>query len=96
MTKPIALTADEIDAALLELEGWQVVGGKLHREFKFGDFSEAFGFMTRVAIEANTMWHHPEFFNVWSKVVIDLVTHEAGDAISELDVKLAKKIDTLV
>ena len=75
--------------------GWSVEKGKLHREFRFADFTAAFGFMTKVAIEANTMDHHPEFFNVWNKVVIDLVTHEADDSISNLDVKLAHTIDKL-
>lgn len=96
MSKPEKLSQAAIDNALKELNGWSVVEGKLHREWKFKDFTEAFGFLTRVAIEANTMWHHPEIYNVWSKVVIDLVTHEADDSISELDVKLAKKIDALV
>ncbi len=90
------LTDTEIEAALQDLDGWTVVDGKLHREFKFADFTEAFGFMTKVAIEANTLWHHPEFYNVWNRVVIDLVTHEADDSISNLDVELAGKIDGLV
>ncbi len=90
------LTDAEIEAALQDLDGWTVVNGKLHREFKFADFTEAFGFMTKVAIEANSLWHHPEFYNVWNRVVIDLVTHEADDSISNLDVELAGKIDRLV
>ena len=93
MAKSRKLTAAEIEASLGELTGWSVVDGKLHREFEFRDFTEAFGFMTRVAIEANTLWHHPELHNVWSRVVIDLVTHEADDSISALDVQLAHKID---
>ncbi len=90
------LTDVEIDTAIQDLDGWTVVDGKLHREFKFADFTEAFGFMTKVAIEANTLWHHPELYNVWNRVVIDLVTHEADDSISNLDVELAGKIDGLV
>lgn len=90
------LSDEEIDDAVAGLDGWAVVDGKLRREFKFADFTEAFGFMTKVAIEANTLWHHPEFYNVWNKVVIDLVTHEADDSISNLDVELAAKIDGLL
>ena len=89
------LSQRELDAALSELDGWSVQDGKLHREFRFADFTAAFGFMTKVAIEANSMDHHPEFFNVWNKVVIDLVTHEADDSISNLDVELARTIDKL-
>ncbi|MCB0073030.1 MAG: 4a-hydroxytetrahydrobiopterin dehydratase [Caldilineaceae bacterium] len=89
------LSQSELATALTDLDGWSVEEGKLHREFRFADFTAAFGFMTKVAIEANTMDHHPEFFNVWNKVVIDLVTHEADDSISNLDVKLAHTIDKL-
>jgi len=90
------LAEAEIQVALGALKGWSVVKGKLHRAFTFRDFVEAFGFMTRVALEANTIDHHPEFYNVWNKVVIDLVTHDVGNAISDLDVALARKIDGLV
>ena len=90
------LAEAEVHIALGELAGWAVVNGKLHRAFTFRDFVEAFGFMTRVALEANAMNHHPEFYNIWNKVVIDLVTHDVGNAISDLDVALARKIDGLV
>ncbi|MCL4826884.1 MAG: 4a-hydroxytetrahydrobiopterin dehydratase [Caldilinea sp.] len=90
------MSAAEIEAALQELPGWSVVAGKLHKEFKFANFTAAFGFMTKVAIEANTMNHHPEWFNVWNKVVIDLVTHEVGNQISALDVTLARKIEAVL
>ena len=96
MPKAEAITETEVDAALAQLPGWSVVNGKLHKEFKFADFTAAFGFMTKVAIEANTMDHHPEWSNVWNRVVINLVTHSAGNRISQLDVKLAAKIDALV
>ena len=96
MTNAQKLTEAEIEAALQGLDGWTVENGKLHREFKFADFTEAFGFLTKVAIEANTLWHHPELYNVWNRVVIDLVTHEADDSISNLDVELAGRIDRLV
>ncbi len=82
----------EIAARLKTLDGWTLEHGKLHRELKFADFSEAFGFMTRVALAAEAMNHHPEWFNVWSTVRIDLTTHDAG-GISERDFELAAKID---
>lgn len=96
MPKAEALDDAEIDDALVQLPGWRVVAGKLHKEFEFADFTAAFGFMTKVAIEANTMDHHPEWSNVWNKVVVDLVTHSAGNRISKLDVKLAGRIDALL
>jgi len=92
---PIQLSNPELQSALADLAGWSVVNDKLHRAFIFSDFVAAFGFMTKVALEAHTMNHHPEFYNVGNKVVIDLVTHDAGDAISELDVALARKINGL-
>ncbi len=79
-------------AAIAELTDWKVLDGKLNRAFKFKDFVEAFGFMTKVAIVAEKMGHHPELSNVYNRVVIDLVTHDAG-GIGPLDIELAKKID---
>ncbi len=96
MSRANALSDAQLQAALAELPGWEVVNGKLHKTFKFADFTAAFGFMTKVAIEANTMNHHPEWCNVWNRVTIDLVTHEAGNRISDLDVTLAKKIESLM
>ncbi len=92
---PTKLSSADLQIALAELNSWSVVNGKLHRSFTFADFVAAFGFMTKVALEANAMNHHPAFYNVWNKVVIDLVTHDVGDAISDLDVALARKIDRL-
>jgi 4a-hydroxytetrahydrobiopterin dehydratase len=80
-------------AAIAELTNWKVINGKLNRAFKFKDFVDAFGFMTKVAIVAEKMGHHPELSNVYNRVVIDLVTHDAG-GIGPLDIELAKKIDT--
>ncbi len=74
---------------------WEIKDGKLHKEFVFDNFIEAFGFMTRVAIIAEGMNHHPEWFNVYKKVLIDLTTHEAG-GISELDFQLASKMEDLL
>lgn len=92
---PTKLLPTELQTALADLPAWSVVGGKLQRQFTFANFVAAFGFMTQVALEANTMNHHPEFHNVWNKVTITLVTHDVGDAISDLDVALAQKIDQL-
>ena len=86
------LTDDEIASALRDLPQWSVSDGKLHRDLQFGDFVEAFAFMTKVAIVAEKHDHHPEWFNVYNKVVVDLSTHEV-DGISPLDVELAKQID---
>ncbi len=76
------------------LPGWTLQGGKLHREFVFADFIEAFGFMTRVALCAQAMDHHPEWSNVYNRVRIDLTTHDAGGLTSR-DVGLATRISAL-
>jgi len=73
-------------------EGWDVVDGKLHRELEFHDFVEAFGFMAMVAVLAEKANHHPNWSNVYNKVVIDLVSHDAG-AITERDTELAAAIN---
>jgi 4a-hydroxytetrahydrobiopterin dehydratase len=86
------MTDAKTDAAIAELTDWKVVDGKLNRAFKFKDFVEAFGFMTKVAVVAEKMGHHPELSNVYNRVVIDLVTHDAG-GIGPLDLELAKKIN---
>ncbi|CAN5799228.1 hypothetical protein BH10BAC3_BH10BAC3_17900 [soil metagenome] len=75
---------------------WQEQDNKLSRTFKFKDFSEAFAFMTRVAIEAERMNHHPNWSNVYNTVEINLNTHDAGDIVTEKDRKLAKVIDELL
>lgn len=86
------MTLPEIEAELKNLDGWELKNEKLHRELKFKDFVQAWGFMTQVAILAQQMDHHPEWFNVYSRVTIDLSTHEA-DGISQRDFELAQKID---
>jgi 4a-hydroxytetrahydrobiopterin dehydratase len=96
MAKMQPLTEAEVQESLQELQDWSVVDGKLHGEFTFSNFIEAFGFMSQVALYAEGMDHHPEWFNVYNRVVIDLVTHDAGDAISALDVEMARKINGLV
>lgn len=89
------LSDQEITEGLEKLSGWGLAEGKLHFERKFKDFVEAFGFMTRVAILAEKMNHHPEWFNVYHTVKIDLTTHDAG-GISERDLELAGKINKLL
>lgn len=88
------LTDAKITAKLTGLTGWSVKRGKLHREFRFKNFVEAFAFMTAAALEAEKMNHHPEWFNVWATVRVDLTTHDAG-GVTELDFKLAAKMNTL-
>jgi 4a-hydroxytetrahydrobiopterin dehydratase len=94
MARPAKLTPERLEQALAALPGWSLAGGKLHREFRFADFSAAFAFMTRVALEAEKRDHHPDWSNVWNRVVVDLVTHDAG-GVTELDVALAKRISEL-
>jgi 4a-hydroxytetrahydrobiopterin dehydratase len=86
------LSEDEINKLMTRLPGWQIQNGKLHREFECKDFVTAFGNMTRVALIAESMNHHPEWFNVWNKVLIDLVTHSVK-GISDLDFVLAEKVE---
>ena len=70
--------------------GWSIVDGKLHREFAFKDFTEAFAFMTRVALAAEKLNHHPDWSNSWNKVTMDIVSHDQG-AITETCLALAEK-----
>lgn len=88
------LTEAEVNERLSHAKGWTLTNGKLHRAFECKDFLSAFGNMTRVALVAESMNHHPEWFNVWNKVVIDLNTHSVG-GISDLDFKLAGKISEI-
>src|SRR2546430_7337432 len=88
------LTDAEISSLLPKAKGWSVVNGKLHREFACKDFVAAFGNMTRVALVAEAMNHHPEWSNVWNKVVIDLNTHSVK-GISDYDFVLAGKINEI-
>jgi 4a-hydroxytetrahydrobiopterin dehydratase len=82
----------EIEEQLSSLSGWALANGKLHRQLIFGDFLEAFDFMARVAPLAEAMNHHPEWSNVYNRVEIDLVTHDAG-GITKLDFELARRIE---
>jgi 4a-hydroxytetrahydrobiopterin dehydratase len=90
----IALTPTEIEALAETLPAWELVEGKLRRSLTFADFSEAFGFMVRVALVAETLGHHPEWSNVWNRVTIALTTHDIG-GLSTLDVALARRIEAL-
>jgi len=78
------------------MSDWKEENDTLQRSFEFNDFSEAFAFMTRVALEAEKMQHHPDWNNVYNKVEIRLSTHDAGDKVTEKDRKLAERIDGLV
>jgi len=94
MPRPAKLTDAEVAERLRSVSGWAAVNGKLHRTFQFRDFTEAFGFMTRVALIAEKMDHHPEWSNVYNRVAIDLVTHDAG-GLTLLDFELAARISSL-
>ena len=88
------LSDQEITAALADLPGWSAEGNALHRELSFADFSEAWAFMARVALVAEKLDHHPNWSNVWSTVVIDLSTHDAG-GVTGLDVEFATRVNAL-
>jgi len=89
------LTAEQRAALPQRLPQWQLHGDKLRRELRFADFVEAFGFMAKVALIAEAMGHHPEWSNVWNRVVIELTTHDTG-GLSNLDLELAARIDALL
>ena len=94
MAAPTKLTDTDVAARLTVLPGWTLAAGKLHKAFAFRDFAEAWGFMSAVALVAETMGHHPEWSNVWNRVTVDLTTHDAG-GISALDFDLAARMNTL-
>ena len=90
------LSPDARKSALARLSGWSEVAGRdaITRKFVFKDFNQAFGFMTRSALVAEKMDHHPEWFNVYKKVEVTLSTHDAG-GVTELDIKLAEAMDRI-
>ena len=90
----LVLSPSQLDTALDRLDGWSIEHGKLHRKYQFPSFVEAFGFMSSLALVAESMGHHPEWFNVYNRVTIDLTTHDAG-GITQKDVDLAKKANEL-
>jgi 4a-hydroxytetrahydrobiopterin dehydratase len=94
MARPPKLADADVTQRLATLPAWTVKDGKLHRELTFPDFTQAFAFMTDVAREADALDHHPEWFNVYNRVVIDLATHDAA-GITTLDFELARRAEDL-
>jgi 4a-hydroxytetrahydrobiopterin dehydratase len=90
----VVLSPAELQIHLTQLTGWFVVDGKLRKQFQFKDFMGAFGFMTQMALVSERMGHHPEWFNVYNKVVVDLVTHDAG-GITQKDLDWAQTANQL-
>ena len=88
------LSDEQIRKEVSNMPGWNVMDGKLPKDFVFKDFIEAFGFMSRAAIHIEKMNHHPEWFNVYNKIKVDLVTHDAG-GITKNDIELAKILNSL-
>ncbi len=88
------LTEQELQEALAGLPGWSLDDGKLHKTYTFKDFGAALGWMVRVGLEAEKLDHHPDWCNAYNRVHVHLLTHSAG-ALTELDVKLARKMDSL-
>ncbi len=95
MSRPSLLPAETVASRLAELPGWRLEAGALRRDFVFADFAEAFAFMTRVALAAEKMDHHPDWSNVWNRVSVSLSTHDAG-GVTELDVRLAGLMDRMM
>ena len=88
------LSESELDETVRTMNGWELKDGKLQKSLRFSNFNEAFGFMTRIALEAEKINHHPEWSNVYNSVTIRLSTHDAG-GITDYDVKLANIIDKI-
>jgi 4a-hydroxytetrahydrobiopterin dehydratase len=88
------LTDTELRSALDRLSGWSIANNKLHREYKFPDFAHAFGFMATAAVLIDKMNHHPEWSNVYNRVVVDLTTHDSG-GITQNDVELARVLEKI-
>jgi 4a-hydroxytetrahydrobiopterin dehydratase len=88
------LSDEQIKKELVSLAGWSILNEKLHKEFTFLSFIDAFGFMTTAALHIEKMNHHPEWFNVYNKIIIDLVTHDAG-GITQNDINLARILNSL-
>jgi len=88
------LTNDKVEQALAALPGWTFADGKLHKELRFKDFNEAFGFMARVALVAEKRDHHPDWSNSWNQVVVDIVNHSAG-GVTQSCIDLALDVDKI-
>jgi 4a-hydroxytetrahydrobiopterin dehydratase len=91
VARPAKLSDAEIADRLTRVPGWSLQDGSLHREFTFSGFSEAWGFMSRVALAAERLEHHPDWCNSWNRVIVSLNTHDAG-GITALDFQLAAAI----
>jgi 4a-hydroxytetrahydrobiopterin dehydratase len=94
---PVAKLSEEAITQALsgaDLSAWRLAAGKLHREYRFADFGAAFAFMARAALHAEKQDHHPEWFNVYNRVVVDLTTHDAG-GVSERDLELARFMEAI-
>ena len=94
MGRPVRMSEPDIEAALAKRGDWKRTDDKLVREFIFQDFNEAFGFMARCALIAESLEHHPEWFNVYNRVEVKLTTHDAG-GLTVLDFKLAEAMDAI-
>lgn len=88
------ISKEEIERELANLPGWSTANGKLHKQFVFKNFIEAFSFMTTAALHIEKMNHHPEWFNVYNKLTVDLMTHDAG-GITQNDINLAKILNSI-
>jgi 4a-hydroxytetrahydrobiopterin dehydratase len=95
MPDRIKLDESAIQARIKKLNNWRLRNGRLYKEFQFTDFVKAFGFMSSVALLAESLNHHPNWSNVYNKVTIELFTHDVG-GITEFDFVLAEKIDGLL
>ncbi len=94
MATVVKVEGDALSAAIAKLPGWDIDDDKLFREFVFQDFNAAFGFMSRVALAAEAANHHPEWFNVYNRVTVDLTTHDSG-GITANDTGLAARMNEL-
>jgi 4a-hydroxytetrahydrobiopterin dehydratase len=94
MARPLLLPENDVKARLAAHPAWTIQNGRLHREFRFAGFSEAFGFMARAALVAEKLDHHPDWSNVFNRVVVSLHTHDAG-GLTELDFRLAAEMDRI-
>ena len=92
--KNILLTNEEINSLIIDLSDWEIKDSHLTKQFSFSNFIEAFGFMSKVALMAESLNHHPEWSNVYSSVTISLTSHDLG-GLSQLDVQLANQINSL-